>query len=631
MFFLKENKRDETKKFPCCNFAFQNRKGQVTIFIIIGIIIVAAVAIYLVVRGNLIGVNIPANIQPVYNNFLSCLEDRTNTGISILESQGGYIQLPNFEPGNSYNPFSSQLMFLGNPIPYWYYVSGNNIPKEQIPSQNDMEKSLANFIDDGIRNCNFENYYQSGFDINQGTPTASVSIKNNEVDVSLNMNMKISYGNDSTVIQNHQATVKSNLGELYNSALKVYDKEKTESFLENYSIDIMRLYAPVDGVELSCSPKIWNANDVFSNLSDAIETNTLALSSQSPSTQTEKYFYVNTGTTDGVRFINSKNWSSSYEVLPADSPVMIADPVGNQQGLGILGFCYVPYHFVYNIKYPVLVQVYNGDETFQFPVAVVIQGNKPRAPLNSTASVVTSDLCPYKNTQTTVNTFDSNLNSVNSQISYECFGQSCDIGSTNSGTLTTEFPQCVNGFVVAKADGYEDSRMQYSTTQEGSVNLILNKLYNLKLNLNLDGANYNGNAIIYFVSPTNSQTVSYPEQTNVQLGEGEYTVSVYIYKNSSIQLSQTTTQQCTKVPTSGIGGVFGLTENKCFDVNIPSQIISNVLAGGGMANYSVLDSDLKNAHSIEINAEGLAIPTTMEQLQNNYILFNSKSVGINLQ
>jgi len=61
---------------------------------------------------------------------------------------------------------------------------------------------------------------------------------------------------------------------------------------------------------------------------------------------------------------------------------LIANPVGNQPGLGVLCFCYVPYHFVYNIGYPVLIQVYSGEEIFQFPVAVVVKGNKPREALD---------------------------------------------------------------------------------------------------------------------------------------------------------------------------------------------------------------------------------------------------------
>lgn len=154
-----------------------NKRGQVTIFIIIAIIIVGVVAGFFLLRGNLGVTNVPASIQPVYNSFLSCLEDKTKTGIDILESQGGYIQLPAVEPGSRYMPFSSQLNFLGNPIPYWYYVSGNNVQKEQVPSQQDMEKSLGDFINDKIRECNYENYYNEGFEIIQEEPKASVSIK----------------------------------------------------------------------------------------------------------------------------------------------------------------------------------------------------------------------------------------------------------------------------------------------------------------------------------------------------------------------------------------------------------------------------------------------------------------------
>ena len=611
-------------------FSKKKNRGQVTIFIIIGIIIVAAVAIFLVVRGNLAVGTIPANIQPVYNNFLSCLEDNAKIGISILENRGGYIDLPKFEPGNSFMPFSSQLNFFGNSIPYWYYVSGNNIQKEQVPSLQNMEASLANFVNNQIRTCSYANYYSQGFEILQDEPTASVSIKNNNVDVSMKMNLKISFGNDTSLIQNHKISISSNLGELYNSARAIYNKEKNEAFLENYGIDTMRLYAPVDGVELTCSPKTWNADDVFNNLKDAIETNTLALNTQNPKTNDEKYFSIS-GINTNARFINSKNWTSSFEVLPSEDNLLISNPVGNQAGLGILGFCYVPYHFVYNINYPVLIQTYSGDETFQFPVAVVIKGNKPKVALNSTAQTITADLCPYKNTPTTVKTYDSNLNAVDSQISYECFGESCGIGSTSSGTLTANFPQCVNGFVVARADGYQESREQYSTTQQGSVSVVLNKLYNKNVNLKLSGINYNGNAIIYFTSEGNSKVVSYPQQNQVQLGEGTYEISAYIYKNSSIQLQESTQQECTSTLSSGIGGILGITEKKCFDVKIPQQMISSVLAGGGKQTYYISEDSLKNSNTIEISAEGFNIPTTIQQVQNSYTIFDEQKLEINFK
>ncbi len=614
------------------NFFRKKNRGQVTIFIIISILLVAGIVIFFIVSQSLIKVSVPANIQPVYNDFLSCLEDRTNVGIGILESQGGYIQLPAFEGGSSYSPFSSQLNLFGNPIPYWYYVSGNNVNKEQIPTEQDMENSLATFIEGGIENCNFDNYYQEGFQITQGTPKATVSISANSISVNLNMGFQVSLGNDTAFIQNHNVVIKSNLGELYNSAQIVYQKEKSESFLENYGIDTLRLYAPVDGVELTCSPQTWVADDVFANLSDAIQTNTLALSNQAPTTPDEKYFYVNTGTTDGVRFINSETWPHSFEVNPAQGSLMIADPVGNQQGLGILGFCYVPYHFVYNMKYPVLIQIYNGNEIFQFPVAVVIEGNEPRAALNSTAGTATAELCPYNNTPTTVQTFDSNLNPINANISYECLGETCNLGSTSSGSLTANFPQCENGYILADSSGYAETKYLYTTTSEGSASVVLNKLHPLNIELKLNGIDYYGDAMIYFSSVGgNSGVIDYPQQNSVNLSEGDYNISVYIYKNSSIQFSSTTSQECTTVPSSGIGGIFGITQQNCFNVTIPAQIISNALAGGGEHESYFLESNLENSTTLEIDTTGFATPATMQDLENNYQSFDSNGLEVDLK
>jgi hypothetical protein len=607
------------------------KRGQVTIFIIIAVIIIGVVVGFLLLRGNLGIVKIPASVQPVYNSFLSCLEDKTKVGIDILESQAGYIELPEFEAGNRYMPFSSQLNAFGSLIPYWYYVSGNNVEKEQVPSEQEIEKELADFINEKIRECNYESYYNEGFEITQGEPKASVDIKKDNVAVKLNMDMKISKGGDSALISSHNVVVKSYLGTLYNSAKTIYQKEQKELFLENYGIDTLRLYAPVDGVDITCSPKTWNADEVFDNLLDAIETNTLALSTETPSTKEEKYFFVNANIDGEARFINSKSWSNSLEVLPSEDSFLIANPVGNQPGLGILGFCYVPYHFVYNVRYPVLVQVNKGEEVFQFPFAVVIQGNKPRKALNSSAGASNVELCEYKNTAITVRTYDTELNPVESQISYECFGESCDIGETSSGVLEREFPQCVNGFIVAKADGFEETRYQYSTTQTGSVDIIMDKLYDLNVDLKLDSVSYNGKAMIYFSSEGSSRVVSYPEQRKVKLSEGQYEISVYIYKDSSMQLAETTHQECIEVAKTGIGGLFGMKEQKCFDIEIPAQILSNVLSGGGKQDYYVLESDLKNSNSIEINANGFTVPITIEQLQNNYLEFDSSGLEVSFR
>jgi len=606
----------------------KNKSGQVTIFIIIAILLVAGVVAYFFLRGSLIKTPIPENIQPIYTSFLTCLEDDTSTGISILQSQGGYIFLPEFEPGSRYMPFSSQLNFLGNPIPYWYYVSGNNIQKEQAPTKKNMEQQLGTFIEDRINNCNFNSYYEQGFEISLSEPAAKATIKDNKVEVNLNVNLNVVRGEEDTLIRNHKITIKSKLGSLYDSAKKIYDEQQKSLFLEEYAIDTLRLYAPVDGAEITCSPLIWNANEVFDDLQEAVEANTLALNTK---TSTDDYFVIDVPAKEEARFLTSRNWPYSFEVTPSEGNFLIANPVGNQPGLGIIGFCYVPYHFVYNMNYPVLVQVYSGDEIFQFPMAVIIQNNNPRQSLDVSAVENTvPELCAYKNTRVQVSIRDKQGNPVDAGVSYECFGNKCNIGKAESGFLSDEFPQCVNGYVLASAEGFRNAKYLLSTVSPGSVSITLEKIYNKNVQLKLDGVNYNQNAIIYFISGEDTKAIAYPEQRSVELSEGQYEIQVHIYKNSSINIVETTAEQCIDVPRSGILGIFGLTEERCFEIEVPEQIISQALVGGGKQNHYILDSELMSLDSIEINAQSLPIPETIMQLQNNYLLFEDRALDINL-
>jgi len=610
------------------------KRGQVTIFIIIAIILVALVGIFFLVKDKIILDKMPVSIDPMYRDFLTCIEeDIVKVGIDVLESQAGYIEIPEFDPGSSYMPFSNHLDFLGNAVPYWYYVSGNNIQTEQVPSKRDMAEDLANFIEDRILDCSLEEYAEQGFYVVRGAPKADVSIKDNYVDVDLNMELGVIKGEDRIIINNHDLQVKSKLGKLYDSAKKIYDIEQDELFLEGYGVDTLRLYAPVDGVELTCSPMTWIGEEVFFELRQAIEANTLAIKSKGADftlqEKENKYFVRDFGVDENVQFLTSMNWPYSIDVDPSDGSILMAKPVGNQPNLGILGFCYVPYHFVYNLKYPVMIQVYDGDEIFQFPVAIVISGNNPREPVAGVAmEIETPELCEYKNTFVGVNVYDNSLNYVDADISFECFGKKCDIGKTESGFLEADFPQCVNGYIRASAEGYKDARYLYSTTQEGYVDILMERLYEKEINLKVGGNDYLGDAIITFISEENSQTVVYPEQKSIELSEGQYEVEVYVYESSSLMLASSTSQQCVEVPNSGIGGLFGLTREKCFDIDLPEQLVSNALAGGGKQSYYILESELVSSNVIEIGVDKLPTPSSLEQLQNNYNLFEEKKLEI---
>ena len=320
---------------------------------------------------------------------------------------------------------------------------------------------------------------------------------------------------------------------------------------------------------------------------------------------------------------------------PSQESVMIAKPVGNQPGIGVLGFCYVPYHFVYDVNYPILVQIYQGEEIFQFPLAVVIQGNLPREALDTSAiEIPESGLCGYKNTLVEVNTYDITLSPIPANISFDCFGEICDIGEVdNSGTMTAMFPQCVNGFIIAESKGFEKVKEYVPTTAvPGVANIIMERLYELDVNLKLDGKDYNKEAMIVFISDDNSsKTIVYPETKKVELKQGQYEVQVYIYKNASIQLAEVEQEECIDVPQGGLGTLLGLTEEKCFDIVVPEQIISNALIGGGKQPHYILESELQSNTIIDISAQSLDTPENIEELQKNYIEFEGRGLDISFR
>lgn len=629
---MKNNKSNNKKR----------KKGQVTIFIIIAIIIVAGIIGVVLLRDRIKPVVWPREVLPVYEYFLSCIEDETKIAASIMGSQAGYLELPEFEPGSEYMPFSSQLNFLGTGVPYWYYVSSNGISKEQVPSKEKMQAQLEDYLEDRIKECDFLDFEMQGFVVEVEESEIEVEIKNREIKVEVEMPLTISYGNTVVRQTSHEVEVKSRLGKFYDIARKIYDAEQANLFLENYGVDVLRLYAPVTGVELTCSPKVWLQNDVKDNLRRALEANVQAIKIKGnyySLSDKHEYFVRDIGEKvrgegESINFLYSKNWPTKIEIYPDEDP-MLAEPVGLEEGLGLLGFCYVPYHFVYDIAYPVLVQIYDAEEMFQFPIAVVIDKNKPLEGLATEAlPEVVPKLCEHKLTQVEVYTYNSKIEPVEASIAFKCFDTKCDIGKTElvgeDAYLRSLFPQCVNGFIIVRAEGYAIKKYMLSTVKSGEANIILDKLYTLNLNITIDNKPLkNENAIIHFQGK-GTRTIAYPEQKQIQLTEGSYNITLNIYKDSSITLRGFTKRTCIDVPKKGILGIFGVTEERCFNMEIPSQIVSYALAGGGKAVYYFTESELESSTKLEIRAESLLQPTSIEQLQENYDKIKDKTLWLTL-
>lgn len=615
----------------------KGKKGQVTLFIILAIIIVAGILLFFLLRGRLIDDPIPEEFRPIQQQYISCIEESATAGISIMAESGGYIYLPDFEPGSEYSPTSNQLDFLGSAIPYWFYVSGNNIVRDQVPSKREMEEQLEQFIEENMV-CDFSRFEAEGFEIDiEDSINVRADIRESEVRINVGKEIVASRDEESVILGEYDAEVRSKLGKFYEEAIEIYQKQKEDAILEEYTADTLYLNAPVSGVELDCSPKVWMKQDVEDELRTALEYNIMSLRASGGYYRggMGEYFVSEFRTDEAVQFIYSRDWPTKVEIHAEEGQAgeaMIAKPVGNQPGMGILGFCYVPYHFVYDMIHPVLIQLYDEytGEIFQFPVSVIIQGNMPREPLEGAAYLTEEpEVCRYKNQEVEVYTYDRNLNPVEADISFKCFNERCDIGETvleeGDGYFRGDFPQCVNGFILADAEGYALQKHQISTNRETSAHIILDKLHEVDIRLVVDGREVTDNAIITFESEEVYEIVAWPEQKKVNLKDGDYNIDVQIYSDSSIRIPGTTRYECVDVPRSGIAGIFGVTEEQCFEIEIPSQTIEHSISGGGKTQQYITETELEKG-DVEIQAESLSRPESMEDLQMNFQLLEDKRV-----
>ncbi len=619
-----------------------NRRGQVAIYIIVAIVILGAILAVVLFRGEFQDVGgIPAELQPVYTNYLNCVEQELSNGIELAGSQGGRVGIGDYQEGSDFAPFSSHLNFVGLSIPYWYYISGNGLIKENVPTKSEMENELEGFLEVGVRNCDFDSFYEQGFEIELGDiERVNVDVLDGEVRAVVSNDVVVSRGDNSARKTVHEVSVDSKLGEFYNFAVNVYNKEKGEAFLEDYSEDVLRLYAPVDGVEIQCSPKIWRTQEVADELKSGLEGNIAALKLGAKTGQ-EDYFTVDYAPAEDrdVRFLYSRNWPSKFEVTPASNVLMMAEPVGTQEGLGILGFCYVPYHFVYDLSYPVLIQISDNFEIFQFPVVVVIDNNLPRQGGESsfvdTSLEDESDACNFVEDSALIRTFDVNLNPVEAEISYQCFDDVCPLGTTaldgGSASLDAFVPSCLNGQLIANAEGFAEKRILFSSNSETNADIILDREYEISVDVRVAGRGMREGetAVVHFTNE-GGETVSalLPENTVVALSEGIYDVKVFVYGASSVKIPASRQIECYETVRGGIFGIFGGTKEKCVDIEIPETTIDFALAGGGKTNTYILESELQRGNVL-VDASELPKPNSMEQLQYNYEVF--ESLGVNLE
>jgi hypothetical protein len=192
-----------------------NKKGQITLFIIIGIIIVVIAAVLYFISRQQPGevaaelAKLPTRVQPVYLNVRECLKQVSVEGTKLIAIKGGY-----YLPKNA-------VYFGQGPVAYGS-INGTNI-LATIP---EMESQLGEYANAGLKNCiNLDVFKQQGLQFEESANISTkVTISDYSVTFEVDYPLVVISGSSRTQLNKFTNEVALPLGNMYATAAAIAEK-----------------------------------------------------------------------------------------------------------------------------------------------------------------------------------------------------------------------------------------------------------------------------------------------------------------------------------------------------------------------------------------------------------------------
>lgn len=508
--------RGISKSFNNKSSANLGKKGQITIFIIIGIVLLLSLILVLTLRKEIVTFTTDEIIPPergkVEQFVTSCIDRVGEEALFRLGLQGGYVYMPDHIENDGWKHLRISPM---NVVPFWAYGEVTN-----VPSLEDLQKEIDVYMEENLRACLFDlEPFQSTYDVvEKSRIESSTEIVDTKVifNVDWALEVRDKAGELVTELVNHRSENPAKLKRLHQTAERVILREMAEFKFEDLTQDLISMEhpdVPLMGIEIACGKKEWDLPKVRTSLKDMLRINLRELRIKGTDFvefPNELSYYQNHYVWDiGEDFSNpdvsalfsfENNYPFYMDVSPRSGNTLKSGQFGDKGDL-LSKFCMQAWKFTYDVTYPVLVNL--RDETtgynFKFALTVHLKGNIPDRKEGFSVSkqsflTTTEDkeYCRNANVPMTVYTYElvenpdtgvfnrEVLPSVD--LSYTCLRFSCEVGKTeydfagmgDVAAYRTNFPYCVGGILRGEKDNYKENwkRVVSEADQEVELDLI---------------------------------------------------------------------------------------------------------------------------------------------------------------
>jgi len=486
------------------------RKGQITLFIILGIIILVIIGLIIyfarteaekkieVARPTI--AKVPQEIQPVYDYVQQCIYSLGKEAIKKAGERGGLITTKFHY--NEYEPTEGRAVAYTPDliIPYWWLMTSPNKCKKcefitQKPELSDIEEEITNYVMLNIDKCNLKPFEKQGFIIKKvSEPMLKTTITDENTFITGKYHLRISKGQRTTDIEDFYIPFDVNIKEAYKLATELTELEAKGQYLEYLTKDLLDSFGGVDknkipplyGFKMSMGrPVYWVKQNVAEKVQNILSSYIPLLKANGVANfdfifgpeevkhkdvyellYNREFFIPLEGSYPdySLNFLYYQWWKPYFD-LNCNGQLCTADVVNNKL-MFMLGL--QEYSFAYDISYPVLVQLIDkkalkGDGfVFQFFLEANIRNNEPlqgQKIISLPEMPEPSTFCnpdQYQSGELTINIKDQlTAKPVDKAIiSYTCLKDTCSIGETTKGVLKTRMPKCIGGIITISKQGY---------------------------------------------------------------------------------------------------------------------------------------------------------------------------------
>ncbi len=269
------------------------QQGQVTVFIIIGIILLFSFAAILYFTSSSVRERITLEGEPVIadapQEFASlqtftedCISEVAIRGIRLLGEQGGYIHPELLGDYSATNPTESVGLNLEPvKVPYWHYNPEPNEAgivtysswKPALFTREDpelsIESQLGRFLDEHLPGClqGYAAFEGQGFSVRrEGIPQTEVRIGEETVNVLLTSNVAAGTAGREHAFDRFYVKIPLHLKHYYEVASGIADAQRDFNFLEKQGLELIAVYSDTND-PLSFPPTSDVTNSLFSPVS----------------------------------------------------------------------------------------------------------------------------------------------------------------------------------------------------------------------------------------------------------------------------------------------------------------------------------------------------------------------------